>query len=84
MAPARLAALGLAACLALVRPAPPPDAAAAVDAAVRAEMERQHIPGVAVGVVQRGTAIVVKGYGLANVEHQVAVTPDTIFQSGAA
>ena len=83
MAPARLAVLAVTACLALVRPVPPPDAAAAVDAAVRAEMERQHIPGVAVGVVQRGTAIVSKGYGLANVEHQVAVTPDTIFQSGS-
>ena len=83
MGTGRFAALGLAASLALVRPAAPPDAAAAVDAAVRAEMERQHIPGVAVAVVQRGAAIVVKGYGLANVEHQVAVTPDTIFQSGS-
>src|SRR5438874_8252115 len=54
-----------------------------VDGVVRAEMERQHIPGVAVGVVRGGTVLTAKGYGLANVEHQSAVTPEAIFQSGS-
>ena len=54
-----------------------------IDSFVRAEMVRQKIPGVAVAVVQRGEVLLAKGYGLANVEHQVPVTADTIFQSGS-
>jgi len=54
-----------------------------VDDFVRAEMQRQKVPGVAVAVVRGGEVIAAQGYGLANVEHQVAVTPETIFQSGS-
>ena len=56
---------------------------AQIDAYVRTELERQKIPGVAVGIVRKGATISAKGYGLANVEHQVPVTPATIFQSGS-
>jgi N-acyl-D-amino-acid deacylase len=55
----------------------------AIDDIVRAEMEKQRIPGMAVAVVRRGEVVKAQGYGLANVEHQVPVTPDTIFQSGS-
>lgn len=61
----------------------PPDPMAAIDAAVRGEMARQHIPGVAVGVVRAGTVLAAKGYGLANVELDVPVSAETIFQSGS-
>jgi CubicO group peptidase (beta-lactamase class C family) len=54
-----------------------------VDAFVRAEMERQKIPGVAVAIVQGGEVVMARGYGLANVEHGVPVRSDTIFQSGS-
>jgi CubicO group peptidase (beta-lactamase class C family) len=54
-----------------------------IDAFVRAEMAEQKIPGVAVAVVQKGEVITAQGYGLANVEHQVPVRADTIFQSGS-
>lgn len=54
-----------------------------IDAFVKAELERQKIPGVAIGVVRRGTVVVAKGYGFANVEHRVPVTDSTIFQSGS-
>ena len=54
-----------------------------VDAFVRAEMERQKVPGVAVAIVRGGDVVEARGYGLANVEHQVAVKPETIFQSGS-
>lgn len=54
-----------------------------VDELVRAEMERQKIPGVAVAVVRGGEVIVGKGYGFANVEHRAPVTAETIFQSGS-
>jgi CubicO group peptidase (beta-lactamase class C family) len=54
-----------------------------IDTLVRAEMARQKVPGVAIAVVKNGTVLVAKGYGYANVEHQVAVGPQTIFQSGS-
>ena len=56
---------------------------ARVDSFVQAEMARQKIPGVAVAVVRNGAAVKAQGYGKANVEHDVAVTPETIFQSGS-
>lgn len=54
-----------------------------IDEVIRAEMTRQRIPGLAVAVIRDGHEPLLKGYGLANVEHQVPVTPDTIFQSGS-
>ena len=45
-------------------------------------MTRQKIPGVAVGIVNKG-AVTTRGYGFANVEHMVPVTDETIFQSGS-
>ena len=56
---------------------------ARIDAVVRAAMERQKIPGTAVAVIHKGSVLLAKGYGEANVEHRVPVTPDTIFQSGS-
>jgi CubicO group peptidase (beta-lactamase class C family) len=67
----------------LASPAPQPDPLPAVDAFIRAEMQRQQIPGVAVGIVKAGRVLESRGFGLANVEHQVPVTADTIFQSGS-
>lgn len=46
-------------------------------------MARQKIPGLALGVVRRGEMVVAKGYGYANVEHNVPVAAETIFQSGS-
>ena len=54
-----------------------------IDAYVRDEMARQQIPGIAVAVVRNGTIVLARGYGLANVEHQVPVKPETVFQSGS-
>jgi CubicO group peptidase (beta-lactamase class C family) len=50
---------------------------------VRAEMERQHIPGLALLVSRNGQPIRTEGFGLSNVELQVLVKPETIFQSGS-
>ena len=46
-------------------------------------MQKQRIPGLSVAVIGDGQIILVKGYGFANVEHQVPVKPETIFQSGS-
>lgn len=54
-----------------------------MDDAIRAEMKRSHVPGVGIAVVRNGKIILEKGYGVANVEHNVAVTPKTVFQSGS-
>lgn len=54
-----------------------------VDDFVAAEMQKQRIPGVSLAVVRNGQIIFAKGYGFANVEHQVPVKPETIFQSGS-
>src|SRR6184192_250207 len=54
-----------------------------VDALVQGELARQRIPGVERGVYRDGQMTKAKGYGLANVEWNAAVTPDTIFQSGS-
>jgi hypothetical protein len=51
--------------------------------AVRAEMEKQHIPGLALLVTRRGVPIREEGFGLANVELNVPVKTETIFQSGS-
>jgi CubicO group peptidase (beta-lactamase class C family) len=50
---------------------------------VNAEMQRQHIPGLALLVSRDGNVIRAQGFGLANVEHQVPVKPETVFQSGS-
>ncbi len=55
----------------------------AVDDYVRAEMAKEHIPGLALLVSRDGKVIRAQGYGLANVELQVPVKPETIFQSGS-
>ncbi len=50
---------------------------------VRSEMGRQHIPGLALLVSRGGKIVQAEGFGQANVELQVPVTPETIFQSGS-
>ena len=54
-----------------------------VDEFVRAEMAREKVPGVAVAVVDHGKVVKAEGYGYANVEHNVPVRPETVFQSGS-
>ena len=54
-----------------------------VDEYVNSEMQKQRIPGLSLAVIKDGQVIMAKGYGLANVELQVAVRPETIFQSGS-
>jgi CubicO group peptidase (beta-lactamase class C family) len=50
---------------------------------VRAEIQRQRIPGVSLAIVKAGQIVYAGGFGLANVEHNVPVRPETVFQSGS-
>lgn len=54
-----------------------------LDDFVKQQMTEHKIPGVSVAVVRNGKIVLLKSYGLANVEHQVPVKPETIFQSGS-
>lgn len=51
-----------------------------VDAYVRREMRRRHIPGLSLAVLRDGRVIKRKGYGLASVELGVSATADTVYQ----
>ncbi|HEU5131193.1 MAG TPA: serine hydrolase domain-containing protein, partial [Pyrinomonadaceae bacterium] len=58
-------------------------AAARIDRIVRQQMAENKIPGVSLAVLRNGKMLLLKSYGLANVEHQAPVKPETIFQSGS-
>jgi len=64
-------------------PALTPDKISKIDGYVAAEMASERIPGAAVGIYSRGQILMAKGYGLADVELNVPVKPETIFQSGS-
>src|ERR1700728_2310676 len=42
-----------------------------------------HTPGCAVGVALHGSVVLKSGYGMADLERNVPITPDTIFESGS-
>ena len=46
-------------------------------------MKAQQIPGLSLAVIKNSEIVLARGYGFANVEHQVPVKPETIFQSGS-
>jgi CubicO group peptidase (beta-lactamase class C family) len=48
----------------------------------RSEMARLRVPGVAAGVTHDGVSYA-EGFGVTNIEHPLAVTPDTQFQIGS-
>ncbi len=54
-----------------------------VDAYIHSAMQQRQIPGLALLVVRDGQIIKSQGYGFSNVELQVPVKPETIFQSGS-
>jgi CubicO group peptidase (beta-lactamase class C family) len=51
---------------------------------VRRLMARDHIPGVAVGVVEQGRLVFARGFGERDVAHHLPMTPDTLFPLGSA
>jgi len=51
-----------------------------VDDFIKAEMKRQHIPGLSLAVVKDGKIIKAEGYGLASIKRQITSTPDTVYK----
>jgi CubicO group peptidase (beta-lactamase class C family) len=56
--------------------------AARVDA-IYADLARPNHPGCAVAVVHDGKTVLEKGYGAAHLEHDVPITPATVFYAGS-
>src|SRR5262249_41174304 len=50
-----------------------------IDDYVKAQMEKNHIPGLAIAITRNAEIIKLQGYGLANLEWEQPVTPDTVF-----
>jgi CubicO group peptidase (beta-lactamase class C family) len=51
----------------------------AIDRVIEREIAAQNIPGLALGIVYKGELRYAKGYGKADIENDVPVTPDTVF-----
>ncbi len=51
----------------------------AIDQLIEKEMAARNIPGLALAIVRRGELVYAKGYGVANLEHQIPTTPETVF-----
>ena len=54
-----------------------------VDSYIAGQLREQRIPGLALAVIRDGRVVKSQGYGWANVELQVPVTPETVFQLGS-
>ncbi len=57
--------------------------AAAIDDFVRGAMQRRHIPGLSLAIIQDGKIIKAKGYGVAEQGGERPVTASTLFQAGS-
>lgn len=55
----------------------------ALDDYVLSQMKAFDLPGVAVAVLKDGKIVKISGYGLADVEHRVATTPDKVYKVGS-
>ena len=60
-----------------------PQRLARVETVVREEMQNQRIPGLAIAIVDHGQVALARGYGYADLEHEVPVSTETLFQSGS-
>jgi CubicO group peptidase (beta-lactamase class C family) len=60
-----------------------PQLLARVETAVHEEMKSQRIPGLAIAIISHGQVALARGYGYENLEHDVPVSAETLFQSGS-
>ncbi len=49
------------------------------DEYIHDEMKKRRIPGLALAVIKNGEIVKMNGYGVATLEHDVPVTPETVF-----
>ena len=51
-----------------------------IDAYIQDVAVEQQIPGMSVAVVKEGEPLLMKGYGMANLEHSVPATEKTVYE----
>ncbi|MDH4198148.1 MAG: beta-lactamase family protein [Candidatus Aminicenantes bacterium] len=68
----------------------PPAKAAGAELSLRAKVDkvferwnRSDTPGCAVGVAVNGQPVLIRAYGMANLEYGIRIRPDTVFESGS-
>ena len=66
------------------RPTAPADAVTRAREAVRAAISQQNLPGLSVAVGVAGEIVWAEGFGYADLEDRIPVTPDTKFRIGTA
>ena len=76
--------------IALAQATPAPAAPTPLDAAVAAridsvflDLDRTSTPGCAAGVVRDGALVYAVGWGSANLDHEIPITPATVFYMGS-
>lgn len=57
-----------------------PDRFKKIDVLIKSFKEAQHIPGMAVAIVEHDQIVWMKGFGYADIENHIAATPDTIWR----
>src|SRR5205809_5132904 len=80
--PTALAARSVAA-QASTAPRATPPALGGLDQFVAAMMTEWHVPGLALGIIQDGRVVLLKGYGFRDVDHKLPVTPRTLMAIGS-
>jgi CubicO group peptidase (beta-lactamase class C family) len=63
--------------------APPAPRWATQADAVFAQWDRPGSPGCALGIYQDGRTVYTRGYGMADLEHDAPITPDSVFYAGS-
>ncbi len=58
-------------------------AADEIDDLINAQIKKRNIPGLSIAVIRDGKLIRAAGYGLANIELNVAATKDTVYEIGS-
>src|SRR5690606_40545451 len=59
------------------------DLAADFESYIRAMLEKTHIPGASVAVIQDGKGVYVNGFGVRELGNEDPVTPDTLMMIGS-
>jgi len=54
-----------------------------VDDYINRQLQRRHIPGLSLAVIENGKIVKAKGYGLANLETKTPATADTVYKIGS-
>ena len=50
-----------------------------IDSLLFDKLKTEHVPGISLVIVQNGKTIYKKGYGIANLEYEIPITPSSIF-----